>query len=278
MNKRTIVFLLALLSISCSKWDDFWDKEDKTNDDPDLFVDENGQLYNMNFDLWYKDGSYYECYGEDATEGQMKVWGSANSTTAKLGKYTCYPDSVFLAVPGADKHAVVLKTQMVSAFFSKKLASGSIFTGQMGSIKLKNLSATLKWGIPFNLRPKALEGYACYKPVPIDVVHAPYENMKDSLDIGHVFVLLTDWESQFTVDPGADKFVDIENDPAIIGYGRVAFDHTMDEYEHFTLTIDYRNERTPKYVVIVASSSAMGDYFTGGVGSTLYLDEFKFLY
>ena len=110
------------------------------------------------------------------------------------------------------------------------------------------------------------------------MVKSPYEDRKGTLDNGHVFVLLTDWEGQFTVDPASDKFVDIDNDTCIIGYGRVAFDHEMEGYEKFTLTIDYRNDRTPKYVVVVASSSVLGDYFTGGNGSTLYLDEFRFVY
>ena len=69
-----------------------------------------------------------------------------------------------------------------------------------------------------------------------------------------------------------------KNDPAIIGYGKVVFDKEMDKYEKFTLNIEYRSDRTPKYVAIVTSSSALGDYFTGGTGSVLYLDEFKFLY
>ena len=52
----------------------------------------------------------------------------------------------------------------------------------------------------------------------------------------------------------------------------------MDDYEKFVIDIEYRNDRTPKYVVIVAASSVLGDYFTGGDGSALYLDEFRFNY
>ena len=153
-----------------------------------------------------------------------------------------------------------------------------MFTGQMGDINLSKLSATLKWGLPFNLRPKALEGYACYKPVAIDVAKEPYDDWLGRTDSAHVFVVLADWESQFIVDPATDTFLDIDNDPHIIGYGKAGYNHTMDDYEKFTINIEYRNNRIPKYVVIVASSSALGDYFTGGEGSTLYLDEFRFIY
>ena len=93
-----------------------------------------------------------------------------------------------------------------------------------------------------------------------------------------MMVLLTDWEKQFTVDPGADKFVDVDNDSCIIGYGKITFDTVMEGYEKFTLNIDYRNDRTPRYVVVVGSSSSYGDYFSGGEGSTLWLDEFSFVY
>lgn len=252
--------------------------KDKYNPNTDPAVTDDGQLYNSNFDLWTKDGKSYECYGNGASPEQKKVWGSANSQTASLGKNTCVPETQFLAVSGEGKTAVMLKTQIVNALVVKKLAAGSIFTGQMGKVNLTKLSASLKWGVPFTKRPVALEGYACYKPVDIDVAKSPYEDRKGTLDNGHVFVLLTDWDGQFTVDPASDKFVDIDNDPCIIGYSRVAFDHEMQDYEKFTLTIDYRNDRTPKYVVVVASSSVLGDYFTGGNGSTLYLDEFRFVY
>lgn len=274
MKRFIILFFVALTFLSCSDWrEDLFGKKEKGISESSVVTDD-GQLYNMNFDLWYNG----ECYGEDASDDQKKVWGSANSSTASLGKYTCVPDSTFLAVEGEGKRAVKLQTQLVNAVIAKKLAAGSIFTGQMGKVKLSKLTATLNWGVPFSLRPKALEGYACYKPVNINVANSPYEDRKGTLDNGHVFVLLTDWDGQFTVDPATETFVDIENDPNIIGYGRVAFDHTMDGYEKFSLTIDYRNDRTPRYVVIVASSSVLGDYFTGGNGSTLYLDEFKFIY
>ena len=52
----------------------------------------------------------------------------------------------------------------------------------------------------------------------------------------------------------------------------------MNDYEKFVIDIEYRNDRTPKYVVIVAASSVLGDYFTGGDGSALYIDEFRFNY
>ena len=90
-------------------------------------------------------------------------------------------------------------------------------------------------------------------------------------------MVLADWDEPFKVSP-PDLLLDTEGDPGIIGYGRAVFDKEMTAYEKFSIQIEYRNDRTPKYVAIVASSSALGDYFTGADGSVLYLDELKFWY
>ena len=45
-----------------------------------------------------------------------------------------------------------------------------------------------------------------------------------------------------------------------------------------TLDIAYRNDRTPTTVIVVASSSKYGDYFTGGEESLLKVDNFKLKY
>ncbi|MBQ8854847.1 MAG: PCMD domain-containing protein, partial [Bacteroidales bacterium] len=37
-------------------------------------------------------------------------------------------------------------------------------------------------------------------------------------------------------------------------------------------------DRKPKYIVAVACSSLYGDYFTGGQGSVMYVDEWEFMY
>lgn len=51
---------------------------------------------------------------------------------------------------------------------------------------------------------------------------------------------------------------------------------TVTEYKKFELNLDYRvTNRVPTYIVIVCSASKYGDYFVGGRGSTLYVDEFR---
>lgn len=281
MGRILYLFLYAALVVSCSEWEnDIYKKEtsDVTEPDNTEIVTQDGQLYNMSLDYWTKSGSNEFCYATDASESEKLVWATPNATTSFLGYPTCVPEREFVAVEGPGKTAVKLQTRLVNALVAKKLASGCLFTGQMGDINITKMNATLKWGVPFTLRPKSMEGYACYKPVQIDNAKAPYENMLGETDKAHLYVVLADWTEQFIVDPAESKFLDADNDPAIIGYGIVTFDHVMEGYEKFSIEIEYRNSRTPRYLVIVAASSRLGDYFTGGDGSTLYLDEFKFNY
>ena len=231
------------------------------------------QLYNMSFDYWSKSSSLDVCYGSDATAEEKAVWGSANATTAPLGQPTVGPEYDFVAVPGEGKAALKLQTRSVLG----KLAAGSLFNGEMGSINIWTMSASLDWGIPFSDRPASLEGYYCYKPATINIAQSPYQGKKGELDNASIIVLLTDWDKPFTVNP-PESLVDYDNDEKIIGLGKLTIDKSMENYEKFHLDIKYRSDRTPKYVTIVLSSSALGDYFTGGVGSVFYLDEFKFLY
>lgn len=254
--------------------------------DPDPQPKEGPQLYNMGFDHWmqYEDKKFGGAkvdvlYDEDATEEEKTVWGSAAASTKMLGYDSVLKETEFLAVTGEGKKALKLQTCGISAMFGlvKKLAAGSVFNGYTGDIDIAKMSAHIFWGIPFTEKPQTLEGYACYKPAKIDWTQDPYKSMEGQLDKGHVMVILSDWTTPFDVCPPS-SLLDFDNDPGIIGYGKVVFDKEMTAYEKFTVNIEYRNGRTPKLITIVCSSSALGDYFTGGAGSTLYLDEFKLTY
>ena len=242
------------------------------------------QLYNMSFDDWSLSGKAWMPYAGDASDAQMLVWATSNKGTAGLtGKNTTEPEENFVAVAGKGKKAVKLASQYILV----KFAAGNLFTGEFCGLTGFS-GADLAWGVPFTGRPVSLCGYYCYQPVTIDYAQDPYKDMLGKMDSGRIQVILADWDSntnssvdekgRFHVINSKDQFVDIENDPAIIGYGELTFDSWMDSYEKFEIPVSYRDTRTPSVVVIVASGSRYGDYFTGGAGTALYLDEFCFKY
>ena len=101
------------------------------------------------------------------------------------------------------------------------------------------------------------------------------------MDQCQLLVILTDMDEQFTVNTAEGIFFDqTENNANIIAYGKIESDEdTRGEYKEFTIDLDYwRPDATPTYAIVIACASYKGDYFTGGVGSVMYVDEFEFVY
>lgn len=217
-----------------------------------------GTLHNLDFDSWTNDDMYPNASGYD-------IWDSANSSGVTI---TTKPTSDAVSGKAA---------RLESITYMGMMAAGNIFTGQFAGVA--GLGAKLDWGVPFNARPIAMRGYYKYAPKKIDAVKAPYKDMKGQIDQSQILVFLTDWSGTFRINTSNKVFVDLDNDPGIIALGQQNTSDTDSGYVKFTLPLVYRDAtRIPNYIVIAAASSRYGDYFTGGVGSVLYVDEFELIY
>ena len=241
---------------------------------PVQFTTEDEQVVpNMSFDSWYQDGSVWY---PDADADNF-YWDTANKGSSMAKLTPTAPEETHLAVTGEGKKAAKLESMYANLGIVKVFAAGNIYTGKFGETKISisNPGATLDWGVPFTSRPLALKGFYDYSPKTVD--QGSYNDMSGKTDIGQIQIILTDWDKPFTINTQDKTFVDV-NDERIIAYASLDLGQT-DGYQPFTLELEYRDRtRTPKYIVIVAAASKYGDYFTGGVGSTLYLDEFSFVY
>ena len=225
-------------------------------------TEEEQSVPNMGFDSW---SDQYTLTGG---------WDSANKGSGLMNVYPTVQETSDLAVEGDGKSAARLESKNV---IFVGLAAGNLYTGQY--IGMSGIGAELDWGVKFTSRPLALKGSYKYMPKNIDQAKDPYTGLKGQPDTCQIQILLTDWDKPFRVNTSSSTFVDFENDPHIIAYGRLEDSRTMESYDDFTVRLEYRNtERKPKYIVIVAAASKYGDYFTGGVGSTLLVDEFSLVY
>ncbi len=224
---------------------------------------------NLNFDDWYTAGGdeWYPGVSQDNC-----FWDTANGGSKAVKTFPTVPEESNVISGKAAK----LESKSVALV---GLAAGNIYTGkfQKAVMSITNPGAELDWGIPFTSRPLALKGYYQYEPKAIDQAKAPYSDMKGKMDTGQIQIMLTDWTTPFRISTQSQTFVDI-NDSHIIAYGTMDLNATAG-YQEFTINVDYRDRtKTPSYIVIVAAASKLGDYFTGGIGSTLYLDEFELVY
>lgn len=248
--------------------------EDKETTELEFTTESAGTVPNLSFDAWYQDGDVW--YPDESADNFW--WDSANGGTKTLSIYPTTPaEEEYIYVKGEGKNAARLESKSATLV---GLAAGNIYTGRFikAVISLSNPGAELDWGVPFTSRPLALTGFYYYLPKTIDQAKGAYASMKGQQDIGQIQIMLTDWDAPFRVSTASGQFVKPQTDPGIIAYGTIDLNAT-DSYQPFTIKIDYRDlTRKPKYIVIVAAASKYGDYFTGGVGSTLYLDEFSLIY
>ena len=224
-----------------------------------------GTIYNMNFDDWYKDGKVWYPYAQNGEH----TWDSANKGAATFIGSSTTPAEGSDAVKGK-------AARMESKYAIIAFAAGNLYTGAFG--KVSGVGAQLDWGVPFTSRPLALKGYYKYTPKKIDKTGSGMSSYKGQMDRAQIMVFLTDWTAPFKINTTKEEFVDFNAD-YIIAYGKLESDAQHNDYVEFTIPLEYRTlDKKPKYVVISACSSYLGDYFTGGVGSTMYVDEFSFVY
>lgn len=228
------------------------------------------QLYNIGFDEWYLEGKIWYPYAKGTSPN---VWDSANPGAATyIGSSTQPSDDV--AVSGEGKKAAQMESKNAVIAF----AAGNLYIGKFG--RINGVGAILDWGVEFSDKPMGLKGYYKYSPMTISHAKAPYLDLiGNALDKCQIQIFLTDWDKPFTVNTLAGQFVDLQNDPNIIAYGKLESDETVAEYREFYIPLEYRDKtRTPKYIVISCCASYLGDYFTGGEGSKLLVDEFELVY
>lgn len=229
-----------------------------------------GSIPNMGFDYWYKSGSIW--YPNQNSSNFY--WDTANGGSDAVGVYPTSPE--YSHKIGGEASAK-LESKSVTLV---GLAAGNIYSGRFvkANTSLTNPGAELDWGVLFSSRPLALKGYVDYRPGTVDKANAPYTSMKGQTDVGIVQILLTDWSAPFRISTSSGKFVDFDNDPGIIARGYIDVNRTSG-YIEFVIPLTYRSTtRIPRYVVIAASASKYGDYFTGSTSSVMYVDEFSFIY
>ena len=243
--------------------------QDRRDDNVVSFTTEAAdQLPNFNFDSWYKDGKNWYA---NADMGDNYFWDSGNKGANTLSEVNpTSPEETFVVSGKA--------VRMESKYVILAFAGGNIYSGSFGSVS--GLGASINFGRPYTCRPTALHGWYSYAPKAIDKVKAPYEDLKGTMDVGKIYVALTDWSSPFNVNTNTGTFFVPDEDPAVIAYGELEIpENSNGEYKEFTIDLEYRDlERIPTHVLVVATASKYADYFTGGVGSTMYIDEFEFVF
>ena len=216
-------------------------------------------IENLSFDIWHNSGKNWY---PNAADGNS-YWGTGNEgvTMVPVSK-NANSTPVDDAIKGKAARLETISVPLVN------IAAGNLFTGKYKT-NLTDPASSVTFGRPYAGRPTRMTGFYKYTPFTIDVAKAPYTNMKGTMDMCHIYIRLENWGTA-TERPA---------NPEVIAYGELKSDKVVAEYKEFNIPIAYNTTtKKPTHVVLVATSSYLGEFFTGGIGSTLFVDEFKLLF
>ena len=224
-------------------------------------------LENGAMEEWSQDGKQWNPWAA----GNDAFWGTGNpGAAAFIGNLTTPTDE---SVKG---QAALLETKNAII----KLGAGNIFTGDFA---LDGLNGLLHFGRPFSAFPSSLRLNYKYTSATIDMIGdnvGDLASLKGQPDMFQIYIALSDKSEPYEIrnDPKNRQLFDPEDD-GIIAYGEYTSSETVSTYKQLEIPLEYRaTNRTPKYIIVVASSSKYGDYYIGGVGSKLWLDEMELVY
>ena len=229
------------------------------------------QCPNMDFDSWWLDGKIWCPW----VEGGDPYWGTGNKGATTLGPSNTVPTEDTATGTGL---AAMLQTKFVGIGMLGKLAAGNIFVGSY--VRTVGTNGVLSFGRPFDQRPTKLRGYLKYTTAPISSVSSGFENMRNQPDTCVVWCSLIDTSEPFEIRTApADRQLFDPQGKYVVAYGKIEYGQNVENYIPFEFDLQYTStSRVPKYVLITASASKYGDYFVGGNGATMWVDNLEFVY
>ena len=223
--------------------------------------------------------------------GQSTWWDTGNHGSSTMNKNVTTPDT---SVKHSGNQSLLLSSQFVGMGIIGKFASGNLFAGKY--LDTEGADGVLGWGRPCTSRPKALKVYVRYEPATVDNGGDYIAN--GATDQGIIYVAIGDWAGQ-EANGGTWPFVvrtkkasslfstekGTYSGDGIIAYGEKTFEEAYNDggnMKELTINLDYDNfggnQRKPTSIIIVASASKYGDYFQGGDGSKMWLDDMELIY
>lgn len=249
------------------------------------------QLPNAGFEVYTNaESSKYKSFydpGSAFPNLQTKWWDSGNKGSTTVGStYT-------ITMPCADdKVEGEASLLMASAYVIVKFAAGNIFSGEFVRT-IGTSGGIVRFGRPFASRPQKVTLWMKYKPgIIADKTFggAPAgDNVKPGdLDRGSVWVALGDWDyHKYGGSPDSPIEVNTTDkstffDPAgpdVIAYGQIVIDRDVPEWVKVEIPLEYTStSRKPTHIIVSAAASLLGDYFTGGADSKMWIDDIRLEY
>lgn len=250
----------------------------------------NLQLENPSFDDWHIVGAGNQALYNPWAEDGSCYWDTGNRGATTVGS----SNSTF----GSESGRIFANLQ--SKYIVIKFAAGNIFTGTY--LKTDGSNGILSFGRPFDSFPTKLQFDYTYQSSIVNrgggkwddkyshyISKQTYDEMRGKPDSCCVYIALIGDKDEEEFNGVTYPFIirtkisELHlfnpNSENVIAYGQFTSGDDQSAWTTKTITLDYHyNNRTPKYIVVVCSSSKYGDYFIGGDTSLMKIDNLRLLY
>lgn len=240
------------------------------------------QLENASFDNWCTDATNSKLLYPWA-DGDTPYWETGNKGATTVGNSNSVPTDDTSTGSG-------MAAYLESKWIVIKFAAGNIFTGTY--LKTDGTNGILGFGRPFKAFPTKLTfDYKFFSQTINKVGDESMRHLEGRPDSCQVYIAL--WhigENDYEEYNGekypliirtrpSERHLFSPDDPRVVAYAQLTQGRDVPNWTSHTLELKYKdNTRIPTHIQVVASSSKYGDFFTGGVGTLLYLDNLKLHY
>ena len=230
------------------------------------------QAPNSDFTNWWLDGKVWCPWKNNGDP----YWGTGNKGATTLGDSNTTPVTDSNSATGFA--GASLETRFVGIGMLGKLAAGNLFSGSY--VRTDGTNGVLSFGRPFTERPTALRATIKYSPKTISHSSSDFSALKGRPDTCTVWCALIDSDEPYEIrTKPSDRKLFVADGPEVIAYGQFQSGSEISDDTPIDIPLSYvSTSRVPRYIIIVASASKYGDYFTGGAGSLLLVKSYELLY
>ncbi|MDE5554966.1 MAG: PCMD domain-containing protein, partial [Muribaculaceae bacterium] len=238
------------------------------------------QLPNSGFEEWNTSSKAWLLCSDESS----MFWDSGNHGSSTMKKNISQPDD---AIKHSGNYSIKMESQFVGIGAAGKFAAGNAFIGKY--LKTDGTDGILGWGRPFASRPKALRGYVKYNPELVQSKEACDYIKEGDMDQGIIYIAVLDatksGDSDYpdwpvVIRTKTEKLFNKDGNN-VIAYGEKVFTSATagDGLIEFEIPLNYKktNEKAVN-IMITMSASRYGDYFAGGRGSTMWVDDLELVY
>ncbi len=240
------------------------------------------QLPNGDMEGWYQSGSAWY----PAFDSSTLFWGTGNPGSTTIGSNYNLTTASSDTRPDSEG---LKSAQLDSKYVLVKFAAGNLFAGEYAGTD--GMDGIINFGRSFTSHPVALRFWVKYSPGTVDNVDSTPNGVtvtKGDPDTGILYVALGTWSAaeyggtddmpyQVTTKDQSSFFNSKGKD--VSAYGEMIFTEGIYEWTQITIPLEYNDTSiNHTHIIIVASASRYGDYFTGSSNSRMMLDDMELIY